>query len=148
MACGYNGARLHQKVFEPRFLYWADKLGYLVWGEFPNWGYNYKPEGYAPYVTEWTEVLLRDRNHPAIVGWCPFNETGADAGEIQQVIWNVTKAVDPTRPVLESSGWAHTLPHPEVRDAHDYDGNPVTPPQAVDGLFRRSRCGAVDAVAR
>jgi beta-galactosidase/beta-glucuronidase len=125
MACGYNGARLHQKVFEPRFLYWADKLGYLVWGEFPNWGYNSKPEGYAPYVTEWTEVLLRDRNHPAIIGWCPFNETGREAGEIQQVIWTVTKAVDPTRPVLESSGWAHTLPHPEVRDAHDYDGNPT-----------------------
>ena len=125
MAAGYNGARLHQKVFEPRFLYWADKLGYLVWGEFPNWGYNYKPEGYAPYVTEWTEVLLRDRNHPAIVGWCPFNESGKSAGEIQQVVWNVTKAVDPTRPVLESSGWTHTLPQPEVLDAHDYDGNPV-----------------------
>jgi beta-galactosidase/beta-glucuronidase len=126
MACGYNGARLHQKVFEPRFLYWADKLGYLVWGEFPNWGYNSKPEGYAPYVTEWTEVLLRDRNHPAIIGWCPFNETARESGEIQQVIWTVTKAVDPTRPVLESSGWTHTLPHPEVRDAHDYDGNPTT----------------------
>ena len=126
MACGYNGARLHQKVFEPRFLYWADKLGYLVWGEFPNWGYNYKPEGYAPYVTEWTEVLVRDRNHPAIIGWCPFNESGGSAGELQQVIWNVTRAVDPTRPALETSGWVHTLPHPEVRDTHDYDGNPVT----------------------
>jgi hypothetical protein len=126
MAAGYNGARLHQKVFEPRFLYWADKLGYLVWGEFPNWGYNLKPDGYAPYVTEWTEVLLRDRNHPAIIGWCPFNETPKSAGEIQQVIWKVTKAVDPTRPALETSGYAHTLPHPEVRDAHDYDGNPVT----------------------
>lgn len=124
MACGYNGARLHQKVFEPRFLYWADKLGYLVWGEFPNWGYSYRPEGYAPYVAEWTEILLRDRNHPAIIGWCPFNETPASAGEIQQVIWSVTKAVDPTRPVIESSGWTHTLPHPEVNDAHDYDGNP------------------------
>ncbi len=126
MACGFNGARLHQKVFEPRFLYWADKLGYLVWGEFPNWGYNYKPEGYAPYVTEWVEVLLRDRNHPAIIGWCPFNETPPSAGELQQVIWTVTKAIDPTRPVIESSGWTHTLPHPEVRDAHDYDGNPET----------------------
>ncbi len=124
MMCGFNGARLHQKVFEPRFLYWADKLGYLVWGEFPNWGYNYKPEGYAPYVTEWTEILLRDRNHPSIIGWCPFNETPASAGELQQVIWNVTKAVDPTRPVLETSGWVHTLTHPEVRDAHDYDGKP------------------------
>ena len=126
MAAGYNGARLHQKVFEPRFLYWADKLGYLVWGEFPSWGYNNKPEGYAPYITEWTEVLLRDRNHPAIVGWCPLNETGQSAGEIQQIVWNVTKAVDPTRPVLETSGYTHTLPHPEVRDMHDYDGNSAT----------------------
>lgn len=124
MACGYNGARLHQKVFEPRFLYWADKLGYLVWGEWPNWGFNYKPEGYAPYVNEWTEVLRRDRNHPAIVGWCPFNETGDSAGELQQVIWNVTKAVDPTRPALETSGWAHTIPNPEVRDDHDYNQTP------------------------
>lgn len=125
MALGYNGARLHQKVFEPRFLYWADKLGYLVWGEFPNWGYNYKPEGYAPFVTEWTEILQRDRNHPAIIGWCPFNESGDSAREIQQVIWNVTKAVDPTRPVIESSGWTHTLANPEVRDAHDYEGDPA-----------------------
>lgn len=124
MACGYNGARLHQKAFEPRYLYWADKLGYLVWGEFPNWGYNFKPEGYAPYITEWTEALLRDRNHPSIIGWCPSNESGPVAGELQRVVWNVTRAVDPTRPVLETSGWTHTLPNPEVRDDHDYTQNP------------------------
>ena len=127
MAAGYNGTRLHQQVFEPRFLYWADKLGYIVWGEFPGWGYGFKPEGYAPFVAEWTEVLLRDRNHPAIIGWCPFNETGGhkNGSEIQQVIWNVTKAVDPTRPALETSGHGHTLPHTEIRDYHDYDGNPA-----------------------
>ncbi|HEX2972135.1 MAG TPA: glycoside hydrolase family 2 TIM barrel-domain containing protein, partial [Tepidisphaeraceae bacterium] len=126
MAAGFNGARLHQKVFEPRFLYWADKLGYLVWGEFPNWGYSYDPRGYAPYITEWTELLKRDRNHPAIVGWCAFNESGSSAPEIQQVVWTLTKAVDLTRPVLETSGWVHSLPNPEVLDAHDYDQNPVT----------------------
>lgn len=126
MAAGYNGARLHQKVFEPRFMYWADKLGYLVWGEFPNWGYGYAAQGYSAYINEWTELLLRDRNHPSIVGWCPFNETPGEAGELQQIIWNVTKAVDPTRPVLETSGWSHTIPHPEVLDAHDYDQNPAS----------------------
>ena len=135
MAAGYNGARLHQKVFEPRFLYWADKLGYLVWGEFPNWGYNYKPEGYAPYVNEWVEVLRRDRNHPSIVGWCAFNETPPSAGEVQQMIWNVTKAVDPTRPVLETSGWTHTLAQPEVLDAHDYDGKPESFRKRWDDYF-------------
>ena len=141
-ACGYNGARLHQKVFEPRFLYWADKLGYLVWGEFPNWGYNYKPEGYAPYVAEWTEILLRDRNHPSVIGWCPFNETPASAGELQQLVWNVTRAVDPTRPVLETSGWSHTLALPEVRDAHDYDANPEALRARWEAYFSGKSAGA------
>ena len=126
MAAGFNGARLHQKVFEPRFLYWADKLGYLVWGEFPNWGYNYRPENYANVINEWTEILRRDRNHPAIIGWCPFNETPGEAGEIQRIILRETKAIDPTRPVLETSGWAHTMPDAEVRDDHDYNQNPET----------------------
>jgi len=124
MACGYNGARLHQKVFEPRFLYWADKLGYMVWGEYPNAGYGNQREGFSAVVNEWTEILLRDRNHPSIVGWCAFNENFEGTGELQQMIWHITKAIDPTRPSLEASGWTHTLPHPEVRDAHDYTGEP------------------------
>jgi len=124
MACGYNGARLHQKVFEPRFLYWADKLGYMVWGEYPNAGYGNQREGFSAVVNEWMEILLRDRNHPAIVGWCAFNENFEGTGELQQMIWKVTKAIDPTRPALEASGWMHTLPNPEVRDAHDYTGEP------------------------
>lgn len=126
MAAGYNGARLHQKVFEPRFLYWADKLGYLVWGEFPNWGFNYEPRNYANYINEWTEILQRDRNHPAIIGWCPFNETPGAAGEIQQIVLRETRAIDPTRPVLETSGWAHTVKTAEVRDDHDYNQDPVS----------------------
>ena len=126
MACGYNGARLHQKVFEPRFLYWADKLGYMVWGEYPNAGYNNQREGFSAVVNEWTEILLRDRCHPAIVGWCAFNENFEDSGELQQMIWHITKAIDPTRPALEASGWTHTLPNPEVRDMHDYTDNPAS----------------------
>jgi len=125
MACGYNGARLHQKVFEPRFLYWADKLGYMVWGEYPNAGYGNQPAGFSAVVNEWTEILMRDRNHPSIIGWCAFNENFEGTGELQQMIWKVTKAIDPTRPSLEASGWMHTLPNPEVRDAHDYTDNPA-----------------------
>ena len=127
MACGFNGARLHQKVFEKRFLYWADKLGYLVWGESPNCGYNNGREGFAAFVNEWTELLRRDRNHPSIIGWCPFNENSQnadEAAELQQMVWHVTKVIDPSRPALETSGWTHTLPHSEVRDAHDYTGEP------------------------
>jgi len=125
MACGFNGARLHQKVFEPRFLYWADKLGYLVWGEYPNAGYGNQREGFSAVVNEWTEILIRDRNHPSIIGWCPFNENFEASGELQKMVWNTTKAIDPTRPALESSGWTHTLTHPELRDAHDYTEDPA-----------------------
>lgn len=127
MAAGYNGARLHQKVFEPRFLYWADKLGYLVWGEHSDWGFNYQPKNYSAYIHEWREELLRDRNHPSIIGWCPFNETPQNSSELQQIVLGITKAIDPTRPVLETSGWRHTdapVVPAEVRDAHDYAQDP------------------------
>jgi len=126
-AAGFNGARLHQKVFEPRFLYWADKLGYLVWGEFPNWGLSYKnPAVDLPVINEWIEILRRDRNHPAVIGWCPFNETPPEAGPLQSTIVQVTREIDPTRPVIESSGYFHGVPHPDALDAHDYNQDPVS----------------------
>ena len=76
MELGFNGARLHQKVFEERFLYWADHMGYLVWGEHASWGLDlHKMENLANFGAEWMEIVERDFNHPAIVGWCPFNET-------------------------------------------------------------------------
>ena len=76
MAAGFNGARLHEKVFEPRFLYHCDRLGYLVWGEQGNWGMDPSaPDGLKNFLPEWMEAVERDFNHPAIIGWCPFNET-------------------------------------------------------------------------
>lgn len=128
-AAGFNGARLHQKVFEPRFLYWADKLGYLVWGEAPSYGANYaNPEVNLPILDEWVEILQRDRNHPSVVGWCPFNETMREAIPLQYSVVELTKQIDPTRPVIETSGWSHGHPNPEVLDAHDYEQDP--------GVFR------------
>ena len=136
-AVGFNGARLHQKVFEPRFLYWADKLGYIVWDEFPNWGLDYKKvECNLPVVNEWTEIVRRDRNHPSVIGWCPFNETPAEAGPLQAVVFNVTRAIDPSRPVIESSGYFHGVPRPDVLDAHDYDQNPATFRARWDAAFK------------
>jgi beta-galactosidase/beta-glucuronidase len=124
-AVGFNGARLHQKVFEPRFLYWADKMGYIVWDEFPNWGLNYKdPRINLPVIDEWVEIVRRDRNHPSIVGWCPFNETPPEAGPVQNTVARLTQAIDPARPVIDSSGYYHGLPNPDVLDFHDYEQNP------------------------
>jgi len=126
MAMGFNGARLHQKVFEERFLYWADKLGYLVWGEMANWGLDLSnPLALQRFQTEWLEVLARDYNHPSIVGWCPFNETQVDQDpEILRQIYRLTKEIDPTRPCIDTSGWVHAG-LTDVYDVHDYEQDPV-----------------------
>ncbi|MEI7635164.1 MAG: glycoside hydrolase family 2 TIM barrel-domain containing protein [bacterium] len=138
-ALGFNGARLHQKVFEPRFLYWADRLGYLVWGEYPSYGAHYhKPSVNNPITREWAEIVRRDRNHPSIIGWCPFNETPRQAGELQNTIVDITKALDPTRPVIDASGWSHSHPQSDLLDQHDYDQNPAA--------FRRRWHSRVDGV--
>ncbi len=124
-AAGFNGARLHQKVFEPRFLYWADRLGYLIWGEYPSFGANYGDTAVnEPIIREWIEIVQRDRNHPSIVGWCPFNETPPTARLLQHTAVHLTRRLDPSRPCLETSGWTHGMAGPEVLDAHDYDQNP------------------------
>ena len=73
---GFNGARLHQKVFEERFLYWADRMGYLVISECPDWRMDFlNPEACRRFSNEFREILLRDRNHPSIIAWTPLNET-------------------------------------------------------------------------
>jgi len=133
---GFNGARLHQKIFEERFLYHADRLGYLVWGEFPDWGVG----GYGPvhdhqkptatFITQWLEELDRDYSHPSIVGWCPLNETWQPISDkitaLDEVTWGMFLAarMDPTRPVLDTSGYSHRVPWADIYDCHDYEQNP------------------------
>jgi beta-galactosidase/beta-glucuronidase len=126
MAAGFNGARLHQKVFEPRFLYWADRLGYIVWGEYADWGLNREShEALAHALHEWRTVLHRDRNHPAIVGWCPLNETRKDECHASaQRLLAVTQTLDPTRPFLDTSGYVHLYPETDIYDCHDYCQKP------------------------
>ncbi len=125
LAVGFNGARLHQKVFEERFLYWADKLGYLVWGEHACWGLDYSDLGnIANFLPEWLEIVARDYNHPAIIGWCPFNETWDFCGrpqnnELLRLTYLATKAADQTRPVIDTSGNFHVVT--DIYDTHDYD---------------------------
>lgn len=123
---GFNGARLHQKVFEPRFLYWADKLGYLVWGEFPDWGLKFEDARVAlPVLDEWRAVIMRDRNHPALIGWCGFNETREAAAELQNAAVALARSLDGTRLVLDASGWHHSTAESDVYDVHDYEQNPA-----------------------
>ena len=134
LALGFNGARLHQKVFEERFLYWADKLGYLVWGEMASWGLDLaNPLALERFQTEWREILARDYSHPSIVGWCPFNETWAGQNvQILRQIYLLTKDLDATRPVIDTSGYVHVIT--DVYDVHDYDQNPETFTARYDAL--------------
>ncbi|MBQ2468955.1 MAG: beta-galactosidase [Clostridia bacterium] len=126
MALGFNGARLHQKIFEERFLYHCDRKGYIVWGEFPSWGLeDNKSDTIYALLPEWLEEIARDFNHPAIIGWCPFNETDDDQfSDLVRTVYRVTKAVDPTRPVIDTSGYVHV--ETDIFDVHDYEQNPET----------------------
>ena len=128
IAMGFDGARLHQKVFEPRFLYHCDKLGYIVWGEHGNWGLDLsRPTAYKGFFPEWTEIVERDFNHPAIIGWCPLNETQANQDDDFVVaLADLTRTLDPTRPVIDTSGWTHVNGASDILDWHDYDQNPET----------------------
>lgn len=122
LAAGFDGARLHQRVFERRFLYWADRLGYVVWGEFADWGLDLsRPEALIIFQREWREALERDFNHPSLIGWCPFNEQWGDnyPGVIES-IFHLTKAFDPTRLVIDASGGYHPVV-PDVFDSHNYE---------------------------
>ncbi len=137
MALGFNGARLHQKVFEPRFLYHADKLGYMLFDETGNWGWNWTDESNIyNMLPEWIEEMERDMAHPSVIGWCPFNETwdnketGAHQCEkLQALVYDVTRSIDPTRPCVINSG---SLPVRDItgiqlgccNDIHDYTQDP------------------------
>jgi beta-galactosidase len=125
---GFNGLRLHQKVFDPYFLYLCDKRGIMVWGEFPSWGVRYSDlEGLGELLTEWREVLQRDFNHPSIVTWCPLNEAWEDlddSGKIRDVrfvdiVYEFTKKLDSTRPCVDVSGGYHGE-KTDLFDYHDY----------------------------
>ena len=132
-ALGFNGARLHQKVFEPQFLYECDKAGYLVWEELPSWGVDYTDlSGIGGVLEEWREIVGRDVNHPCIVTWCPANEFWTDEFRgnkyprvcdlrYVKILYAFTKMLDDTRPCVDSSGGYHTG-ETDLYDFHTYDG--------------------------
>lgn len=147
MNAGFNGARLHEKVFEPRFLYYCDKMGYMVWGEYPNWGLDHsQKDALYSILPEWTEVIERDFNHPSIIGWCPFNETwdigspvSRQQDDLIRMVYRQTKAVDQTRPCIDTSGYTHV--ETDIYDVHDYDQNPETFEQRYASLAKENTFG-------
>lgn len=120
---GFNGVRAHQKPPDPRYLYFADKLGVLVWLEMADWGMSLKRENLEVFWSQWRNIILRDYNHPCIIAWVPFNERSEARSDpyamffISEIYWR-TKRLDPTRPVVDTSGYAHVVT--DILDIHDY----------------------------
>ena len=143
---GFNGVRKHQKVEDPRFLYWADRMGFLVSGEMAN-AYLYDEQYVQRFLREWAEAVERDINHPSVVMWAPLNESWGvpDLRDPRQqahlrTLFHLTKSLDPTRPVIDNEGWEH-VETTDLYAVHDYAAN-------HDALYNRwarvePRAGAV-----
>lgn len=126
MEAGFNGARLHMKVFEPYAAYYADRIGYLLWCEYPSWGLDDSQRFVLDSMLgEWVEAVVRDCNHPSVIGWCPFNETGLKRNENAfRALRSVTKEIDPHRLYIDTSGYVHSSGLADVYDVHNYEPEP------------------------
>lgn len=136
---GFNGARLHQKIFDERFHYYADKMGYLTWAEYPDWGMSFWERfqkadpnynlSFRNFLTEWETIVQRDYNHPSIIAWTPFNETCTiynkeDHCRLLSDVYDLTKRLDPTRPINDTSGYTHVKT--DLWTVHHYAQEPET----------------------
>ena len=127
MLAGFNGARIHQKVDDPRYHYWADRMGFLAWGEMADWGADLSLVGARGNLErEWIEAVRRDANHPCVIAWTPFNERrgpyceDADQQAFVEHIYRRTREEDGTRPVVDNDGYCHG--HTDLATIHDYAG--------------------------
>lgn len=142
MALGFNGARMHQKVFEQRFLYWADRLGYLIWGEYADTGLDLSHDDVLRWILpEWQEIVERDFNSTALVVWCPLNEVRDSLSgtrlrrDLIHCIYRAAKVLDPTRPVVDASGFMHV--ETDIFDVHEYEQDT----EAFSRMFGPMRSG-------
>lgn len=139
---GFNGARKHQKIEAERFLYWADVLGFLVWEELPS-AYAYSVRSLNKLTDVWRAAIERDRNHPSIVTWMPFNESWAvpdlprreDQRNAVAALHHLTKALDDSRPATGNDGWE--IGETDIVGAHDYEGDP----EVLRTRFDKTGCG-------
>lgn len=149
---GFYGVRKHQKIESQRYLYWADRMGLLVWEEMPS-AYRYTTTSIERMTSEWPQVIRRDRSHPCIVAWVPFNESwgvpdlpeNSAQRNYVQAMYHLTKSLDPTRPVIGNDGWESVAT--DIIGIHDYDDQPerLGKRYGIDDiesqLFKRERPG-------
>jgi beta-galactosidase/beta-glucuronidase len=151
-AMGFNGVRKHQKIEDPRYLYWADTLGLAVWEEMPS-AYRFTPQSVLRLSQEWTAVVQRDYSHPCIVSWVPINESWGVPNlpdnprerHYVQALYHLTKTLDATRPVIGNDGWESVAT--DIVGIHDYDDQPERiakryhADEVLPRLFKRERPG-------
>lgn len=126
---GYNGARKHQKFEDPRYLYWADKLGLLVWGELPS-AYWLRDSQKRNMMRDLSEAIRRDYNHPALIAWVPINEswgvpfieTQKEAQQLADALYHMVHSLDGTRYVSGNDGWEQAST--DIATVHDYTAWP------------------------
>ena len=126
---GFNTARVHQKAEDPRFLYWADRLGLMVWAETAS-AYAFDRRAVTNLVSEWTSLVGRDLSHPSVIVWVPLNESWGvqhiahDPRQraLSRSVADITRALDGTRPVISNDGWEHT--RSDIWTIHDYEARP------------------------
>ncbi|HUK34650.1 MAG TPA: glycoside hydrolase family 2 TIM barrel-domain containing protein [Vicinamibacterales bacterium] len=149
---GFNGVRKHQKLEDPRYLYWADRLGLLVWEEMPS-AYRFTEKSVQRVTREWTAAIERDYSHPCIMAWVPINESWGvpnlpmNPTERHYVrgLYHLTKTLDPTRPVIGNDGWESVAT--DIIGIHDYDSDPerihirYSTDSVLPRLFKRERPG-------
>ncbi|MEV7866748.1 sugar-binding domain-containing protein [Streptomyces sp. NPDC088124] len=122
---GLNGLRVHQKIEDPRFLYWADRLGLMLWEEMPS-AYAFGTRTVERVVGEWTEAISRDLSHPSIVAWVPVNESWSvpnpalvpEQRHFMDSLYHLTKTLDPARPAVSNDGWE--ISAADIWGVHDY----------------------------
>ena len=127
---GFNGVRKHQKIEDPRYLYWADALGLFVWEEMPS-VYHFTPEAALRLTRQWTEAVQRDVSHPCIITWVPFNEswgvpdlpTSESQRHFVDALYHLTRTLDASRPVIGNDGWEHAST--DLLTIHDYASEPL-----------------------
>jgi beta-galactosidase/beta-glucuronidase len=151
-AMGFNGVRKHQKVEDPRYLYWADRLGLAVWEEMPS-AYRFTSNSVERLSQEWTAVIERDYSHPCIIAWVPINESWGVPNlpdnprerHYVQALYHLTKTLDATRPVVGNDGWESVAT--DIVGIHDYDGQTERiakryhADEVLPRLFKRERPG-------
>jgi hypothetical protein len=149
---GFNGVRKHQKIENPRYLYWADTLGLVVWAEMPS-AYRFTAQSVERLSREWTAVIQRDYSHPCIIAWVPINESWGVPNlpdnprerHYVQALYHLTKTLDPTRPVIGNDGWESVAT--DIIGIHDYDDQPERiakryhAEEILPRLFKRERPG-------